>query len=131
MRIPKSRAKTAYGLLSEVRKLILTEPLRYDQNELLVFEDSDNWYGEFPSCGTVGCRAGWVIMLKSIEPKRVFDIWDRAEKILGLTEGQASELFTSLGATGKGQSIEHARSGAQGIVEFQKKYSTQLRAKRV
>jgi hypothetical protein len=29
--MPVSKAKTAYGLLSEIRKLILEEPKRYDQ----------------------------------------------------------------------------------------------------
>ncbi len=72
----RTRAKTAYGVLSEVRRLILDEPLRYDQTVLLVRRDEG--YSRpmgFPKCGTVGCRAGWVTELCARYPESVLDPW--------------------------------------------------------
>jgi hypothetical protein len=69
--IPKSKAKTAYGLLSEVRKLILEEPKRYDQGIYIARINGANdsvdlrsEYRQEPACGTVACVAGWVATLK-------------------------------------------------------------------
>jgi hypothetical protein len=131
MNIPKSRAKTAYGVLSEVRKLILQEPLRYDQTNILSFKEIDNEYDTYPSCGTVGCIAGWITVLTCPKPKRETFPWDYAVDRLGLTWEQSIALFTAVAADGEGQTRYHARSGAEHIARFQKKFEKQLRAKRI
>lgn len=127
--IPKSRAKTAYGLLSEVRRLILAEPKRYDQATYIAREPT--WYlKELPACGTIGCVAGWVATLKHGKPFTYAQTPTIAASILGLGHEWA-DLFTPSAALGKAQSPQHARSGAALIRRFQKKYAKQLKAKRV
>lgn len=59
--LPKSKAKTAYGLLSEVRRLILEEPKRYDQGAFIcrIGGKGRSWDldpEQAPACGTVGAN---------------------------------------------------------------------------
>lgn len=131
-KIPKSKAKTAYGLLSEVRTLILAEPLRYNQHDWLSRkEDHGDLRIRFPACGTVGCVAGWVATLKAGRKFSWMDSDVIAAPLLGLSEFQAHELFRASAADGSPQTIQHAKSGAKHIAAFQKKYRTQLLAKKV
>lgn len=139
--VPTSRAKTAYGLLSEVRRLILAEPKRYSQGTWLQRAASTTPdlmpVGGFPSCGTVGCVAGWVATLK--RPRRWFNPLVSgliARRVLGLSEDQADLLFDGDAAYQRNpdadsQTAAHARAGAAHIYSFQKKFATQLRAKRL
>lgn len=132
-KMPKSRAKTAYGLLGEVAALILAEPKRYDQRDVLTFKTGDH-ETYFPACGTIGCVAGWTVALKASAPKVVAgngNVLGTARKILGLTEGQEYELFVDSAVGGKSQGLTHARNGARHISQFQKKYRAQLLAKKV
>jgi hypothetical protein len=59
--IPLSRAKTAYGLVQDVKRAILAEPKRANMG---VFEGSVKPENGGPACGTVGCFAGWVCLLR-------------------------------------------------------------------
>lgn len=127
--MPKSKAKTAYGLLSEVRKLILEEPKRYSQRLYIARTNEDPEF-EFPACGTIGCVAGWVATLTEgrfgyLETCRV------AMGALGIDIEQAAELFDADAASGPSQSLEHARTGAKHIARFQQKYAKQLKAKKI
>lgn len=132
-KLPRSKAKTAYGLLSEIRALILAEPKRYDQKNTLVVRDKDIPSGDyFPSCGTVGCVAGWVTKLKSRRPMHEQNVLRFAARVLGIDyEKQGDELFNGYAADGESQTVEHAESGAAHIARFQKKYRAQLLAKSV
>lgn len=132
--IPKSKAKTAYGLLSEIRKIILEEPKRYDQWGWLRRGKSLRGDPFEPACGTVGCVGGWITVLKDAKS-------DDAIQILGVGIEAAWELFDA-DAAGKrmcGDGFEyseasicaHAKRGARHIERFQKKYAKQLKAKRV
>jgi hypothetical protein len=137
--MPVSKAKTAYGLLSEIRKLILEEPRRYDQGAwLLNDEDSFSFkYGSdalaaVPACGTIGCVAGWVVALQRRTPHD-FMIATEAADILGLTSEQRTSLFRP-NASGDREKIgpeRHAQRGAAHIARFQHKHAAQLRAKRI
>lgn len=135
--IPKSKAKTAYSLLSEVCAVIAAEPLRYDQwtwgrREGDMSPDDLTFHAYvFPACGTVGCVAGWVATLKS---KRDFDMNNAgtiARRILGLGGKDAGELFSPEAARGASQSTAHAAAGVKHIRRFQKKHRAQLLAKKV
>jgi hypothetical protein len=137
--MPVSKAKTAYGLLSEIRKLILEEPKRYDQSSWLL-NDEDMFgfkYGSeaavaVPACGTIGCVAGWVTVLKRRKPRN-FLIAIEAADILGLTLTQRTSLFSPK-ACGDREKIgpdRHADRGAAHIARFQKRHAKQLKAKRV
>jgi hypothetical protein len=153
--MPVSKAKTAYGLLSEIRKLILEEPRCYDQS---------SWKraaGELPEemappCGTVCCVAGWVDALKSPRPLRARNAEDvvrvdgdyemkfayQARTILGLTVSESEKLFDGDAAGSRsrfdyafGEYVPlletHAKRGAAHIAKFQQKYAKRLKAKRV
>ena len=134
--MPKSKAKTAYGLLSEIRKLILEEPRRYDQE---AWRYSTHNTAMAPACGTTACVAGWVVTLKStaFEGRDWEMISDEAARILGLDKARIDsfELFDSNAAGYCGYDIRsrtrHAKRGAAHIEAFQKKYATQLKAKKV
>ena len=127
------RPKTAYGVLAYVQRLILAEPLRYDQHQTLLFDAHHGYeYLKAPPCGTVGCRAGWATMVISPDPRRIHDPVMYAQRKLGLTDSQGDDLFGSsaCGATIP-QTRAHARAGAKGIATFLKRYSKQLRATRI
>lgn len=58
--IPLTRATTAWGLLKDVQRALLSEPKRANMN---VFKDTQSPEQGGPACGTVGCFAGWVCLL--------------------------------------------------------------------
>lgn len=140
--IPKSKAKTAYGLLSEVRALILAEPLRYDQGTWIERKDNPrrNFDGDiceapksYPACGTVGCVAGWVATLTRKETWAYDETEGIAQIKLGLNDEQAIMLFDcdAVRHTIEPQTIQHAKAGARHIQRFQKKHAAQLKAKKL
>jgi hypothetical protein len=136
VKLPISRAKTAYGLLSEVCALITEEPLRYNQGDWIALAGDDSAINlpaeKYPSCGTVGCVAGWVATLKHPEAtRRWWSVEPIAMRALGLDSEKAFELFNSEAVKGRGQTAAHARSGVKHIRKFQKKYRHQLLAKKV
>ena len=129
--LPKSKAKNAYDLLKDVRKVILEEPLRYDQTRSLVNKLYSPLQVRFPTCNTIGCRAGWVVVLKRSRPFTIFNCWAEARDILGLTYDQADNLFTMFAVPHEPQTKAHAQAGAKGITAFIRKYKKQLQAKKV
>jgi len=78
--IPRSRAKTAWGLLKDVRKAILEEPLRVDMGQVVGKLDPDDGG---PACGTVGCLAGWTLLLAGKKYTIRVDWESAVEKLLG------------------------------------------------
>ena len=142
--MPVSKAKTAYGLLSEIRALILEEPKRYDQT-VWKRDPAMLHRGDQPTCGTICCVAGWVDQLKSDEPVPSdnpykygsrggfadYEIAWRAREVLGLSMEQRDELFGAERVGPKRSHNAHAKRGAAHIARFQKKYAKQLKAKRV
>ena len=63
------------------------------------------------------------------------NVQDRANRILGLSNYQEEELFSACAldsaTTAAPQTLAYARAGVRHIRRFQKKYATQLKAKRV
>lgn len=133
--IPKSKAKTAYGLLTEVKRLILAEPKRYRQTTWGVRESVDGPVYDMPACGTVACVAGWVMTLKRPRKPLDFLTGENAQKILGLSETQHTELFAAYALVSRTsaapQTLAYAKAGAAHIAAFQQKYAAQLKAKKV
>lgn len=121
--VPTSKAKTAYGLLSDIAKLAQEEPARMRM---------DCWGGRpgtytvisrVPACRTVGCIGGWTEVLR---PKK------RAARTLGLTNAQELELFYGPLCLEDNQGTRrHASRVVSLISRFQKKYRTQLLTKKV
>lgn len=122
--LPTSDATNAYDLLTDIRRLIREEPKRYDQHTWIEHPLKGG-----PSCGTVGCVAGWVWTLK--RPEYTESIADAAAKILGLEWSQAAELFNGGAVTGEAQTWWHGVQGRRHIWRFQRKYATQLKAKSI
>lgn len=105
-------------LLTQVRDLIKTEPEKLDMASWgLVKEIEGLEHGDTVKvdCGTTACIAGWAVQLAGdkflvrgfntsagggyfvsdsvAKNGRVCNIEDRAQKLLGLTEDEANELF--------------------------------------
>lgn len=100
-----TKPMSAYRLLSKICDLIIAEPKRYNQGQWISVQRKEDTFSgaSFPACGTIGCVAGWVETLRST-PARVYRadmapgadigvIGKRARRSLGLTRGQAAELF--------------------------------------
>ena len=58
--IPRSKAKTAWGLCQDVIRTIKEEPKRVD---MAVFTANLLPQNGGPACGTIGCLAGWICHL--------------------------------------------------------------------
>ena len=68
--IPRSKAKNAYDLLTDVRTAIVEEPKRLDMSwwvfrgrRLAKLLSSRRRATEAPACGTIACAAGWTVLL--------------------------------------------------------------------
>lgn len=93
-------------LLHRIQQHILEEPKRLDMGtfieriaiERIAAEEEDypeDYAKKFPTCGTIGCIAGWAVTLSSKEGREVpyADIPAKAKRLLGLTPIQADRLF--------------------------------------
>lgn len=141
--IPKSKAKTAYGLLSEICALALEEPKRIMMADWLVTKSAGNYEPAqgFPACGTVGCVAGWAITLRPTRARTIHrdfgqykeDEGERAGRLLGLSTDQCNALFTPDGLTESDdqQTPKHAQAVVAHVKAFQKRHRGQLLAKKV
>jgi hypothetical protein len=76
--LPLSKAKTAYGLLQDVKRAMLAEPKRVTMT-CFVGKQAPEENG--PACGTVGCFAGWVNLLSGNFTPCADD--DNAKNVLG------------------------------------------------
>ena len=76
--IPRSRAKTAWGLCQDVIRTIKKEPKCADMS---VFTGVRLPEDGGPACGTVGCLAGWICRLAG-KPTRGWFYLPAAEHII-------------------------------------------------
>ena len=78
---------------TRLKKHLLAEPRRYDQNDVLsAGQDIRN--EEVPPCGTTGCLLGWASFLSAKNKKeRGTYSFTRARKYLGLGVKTAKKLF--------------------------------------
>jgi hypothetical protein len=131
MKMPRSRAKTAYGLLMDVKRIILEEPRRLHMG-LVCIQDADTMAVNGlarPECGTVGCIAGWVNVLS--ESRNVLSVWDAAVT-LGINYGDTGdELFCPDFMNEQPQTKAHARKTAKHIDRFVAKHKKHLMATRI
>lgn len=138
-KVPTSKAKTAYGVLNTIAKLALDEPKRMRMGTYLDRFDKGNpdeplcGIKQWPACGTVGCIAGWTTELRPQRSEKLLSIVDRAARVLGLNQEQATQLFhDGKLCTEQGQgTVKHARHVVAHIRAFQQKYRAQLLAKKV
>lgn len=144
-KLPES-VKTADDLLGFIQtEVIDKEPLRYNQHDWLVVRSLDDdtglvSTGEWPSCGTVGCVAGWVVALMAdrfgVDPLG-FETMGTAERILGI-EGYDAQILFSGSAADKDpyyhvhqpeQTRDHADRGISHIAHYRKRHHDKLTAK--
>lgn len=84
-------------LLREVKKHILEEPKRYDQNNYMETGADAEAASRFgvAQCGMLGCIAGWTVVLG--QPARraglCCDWFNEGRRLLELTSEQANRLF--------------------------------------
>lgn len=141
--VPRSRAKTAWGLLQDVKRAILAEPKRAN---MYVFTDYVTPDEGGPACGTVGCFAGWTALLArkesktSLTPNYHYNAYV-ARSILGnlnylFYRGDDSYSVFNMGAgdscalTNPGTRA-HARAVAARITRFMKVNETALKARKL
>lgn len=135
-KIKRSKATNAADLLLDVAEAILEEPMRYNQKVALMTggPGESGAGGTYPDCGTIGCRAGWIVVLNKTpsETKRhQHRIVDVAAKILGMPVHDLQILFRASAVTGSPQTETHAREGARGLLAFRKQHLTRLKRKKV
>jgi hypothetical protein len=134
--IPRSKAKTAYGLISDVIRAILAEPKRADME---VFADHVDPDDGGPACGTVGCFAGWVCLLRGARMGRRINE-TAARKILGpdlsystAGVGGGFNVFNSgfPDVTTPPMTAEHAAQVVKRIRRFQQVNAEKLKARKL
>lgn len=88
-------------LLQKVKAHILEEPNRFVMGEwiskrhpgaVIRDESADNAHIVTPSCGTIGCIAGWTVLLAEGAECRTDDVCRRAAALLGIS-GTEQHLF--------------------------------------
>lgn len=145
--VPTSTATNAYDLLTDVVKAVLAEPKRLNMGRwLLVTKTQLMGISRVPSCGTVGCLAGWLVTLTAPPAKRRFlaetgnrgielsTVPHAAAQVLG-SEWEAygddfasdiRELFRNTSTYPPG-TRDHAREVARLVRSFQGRWKEQLR----
>lgn len=144
--IPRSRAKNAYDLVSDVIAAIRAEPRRVDMTRYI--GDAalvQKVASRRPACGTVGCFAGWVSLLKGGRKKEAAEHhalsllchptiplnlhtvgWSDAGGIYVFNDGRGDACETTTPGT-----RAHARAVIARIKHFQTVNADALRGKRV
>lgn len=142
--VPRSRAKTAWGLLQDVKRAILAEPKRANMWCFSIHKEPKDGG---PSCGTVGCFAGWTAMLArknavlSYDPNTTYNAF-KAKLILGdnldysFYNGEDCHSVFNLGSGDSCASTNpgtraHARAVAARITRFMKVNETALKARKL
>lgn len=123
--------RTAYDLCELVAQHIETDPLRYDQS---AWGWEGMHYQQMPMCGTVCCRAGWIVALHdgpaALKDERVH-ISSRSDLILGLDGDQTAEIYYDgerLLAFQQGTK-KYAQAGAAGLRDWAKRHEAELKAR--
>lgn len=111
--LPRSKAKTAWGLMVDVKKAILADPKRADMR---VYENPLAPQNGGPACGTVGCIAGWVAILGKGAQREGHNSEDIAIELLGedinyrTVAKNAGDYSTYVFNTGEGDDCYTTRS---------------------
>lgn len=140
----RPRAKTAYELLERVIAHIREEPRRYCQSTWgALAEWGLHPAGQRPPCGTIACRAGWIVALHDGMPsfrrrlrRHDYSVRDRANIILGFPPDTNTTvpLFhaEAVPPALRAQDVPaHARQGIQGLRAFMKQHKAHLQAQKL
>lgn len=131
----EAKPKTAYELCERVAKHIEEEPLRYHQG-LWGFENYAIEDLARPQCGTVCCRAGWIVALHDgIGMERKGNVANRSDAILGYPD-DSSVTMALYYDDGWVQAHEqgtkqYAKAGANGLRQWMKRNAAHLKARKL
>lgn len=134
--LPRSKAKTAYGLISDVIRAIEAEPKRIDMN---TFGSARLPQHGGPACGTVGCFAGWVNVLAG-GSRRLIIKWDFNAETARNTLGRGLDYRLANGGhvfdaghdiSGEPGTVAYAEQVVDRIRRFQRVNAARLRAKKL
>jgi hypothetical protein len=158
--IPRSEADNAYDLSLDVADAIRQEHRRYNQGEWLLTDPNEICHALrglenpiAPSCQTMGCRAGWYVVLsEGREGAFGYRIGNRAREILGYDPNSNSHeeyrFYVDISQLFSGDAVdqfsndededgyrkprigtpEYAEEGARGIEQFAEKWKNRLLA---
>lgn len=138
--LPRTRARTAIGILKAVAQAIVDEPRRYRQSSWIKPAEALHTR-QRPACGTAACVAGWVVIVTrdGAEDRedllRLGDTWvrgsgsdvcwheenaiaKRARRTLQISRTQAQRLFDSYAVTWHGSVRRYANAGVEHIEQF-------------
>lgn len=129
-----AKPTTAYELLERVCDHILEEPRRYAQAIWGFERDMIAAIKAPPPCGTVCCRAGWVVALHD-GPSALLTIGSvagRSNEILGLDYGDTNAIYydSSVDAHKQGTAA-YATAGVRGLRAFMEQHKAHLQARRL
>lgn len=132
--LPRSRAKTAWGLCSNVIKVIQAEPKRANMRRYV--HDQPPEQGG-PACGTVGCFGGWISLLgspsryKLISPQVILGdvvhyaiVGPEKEHVFNSGDGDACASTTP-------GTVAHMRAVVRRIKKFMKVNEKALKARKL
>lgn len=152
------KPENVYELLEAVARHIEEEPRRYYQDMWALFGDNIHAFlgGDFaaPPCGTVCCRAGWIVGLcDGLDAPALgvnrdfaysFSVMKRAMEILGMSEAEIGALFEPFtddedDSEETGQqfvdapagTLEYAKAGADGLRAFMEQHAERLKARKL
>lgn len=127
----RSNAKTAYGLMTDIRAYILEEPKRVYMGDWIIRGKKAielKFETEAPVCGTVGCIAGNAMVLRGrLMTSRVGA--EAARLISGgdkLIEEKLWDLFLGAKVNAEYGSSKYARIVAARITRLQRRFKTKL-----
>jgi len=133
--IPRSTATNAYDLMADVVKVIRDEPKRMDMSTFTRLKMKFVPKARRPACGTIGCVAGWMVML-TMSDEHLWEIRDaglmsewRAQQLLpSSVRGAASRLFYSMVHAGDDGTPAYAEEVITLIEAFMRDHEAALRA---
>jgi hypothetical protein len=140
---PTSRPETAFELLELVARHIEEEPRRYNQEMWVLRGLALKTLGLEPPCGTVCCRAGWIVALHDgLDAADNMTAEDRAIQILDVPHRVTAQLFSALSinywsdaagaVVGPSRGTpEYAKAGADGIRAFMATHEGHLKARKL
>jgi hypothetical protein len=152
--LPRSDATDAFHLCLDGAQVIRMEPRAYHQSVWLAeapFDHLPPTADEYPPCGTISCRGGWLVLLTGLVNRTrgisrlqtQAAVVETALRLLGAEweyldttgsfpsafDAEVDALFNPLAVVRYGQTqADYAEQGARGLEEFAERWKARLLA---